>query len=131
MVEVHGSFEYLGRPSAPAVARVLARSPRERTLRALRGLAACWGLAVAAVFIPLLHFVLVPALLVAGPLLAMTLHRERATVMDARGRCPACDCEQTVALSRPAKPKIEFRCEACGRALALALDPASLKTEDE
>lgn len=126
-VEVAASFEYLGRPSTPASARVLARAPRERALRAVRALGTCWGLAVVAVFIPVLHFLLVPSLLLAGPLVAMTLHGERATVVEARGACPACAHEQTVALGRAAKPRIEFRCEQCGRALALVLASAALE----
>jgi hypothetical protein len=125
--EVAATFEYLGKPPTPARATILARGPRERTLRALRALGACWGLAIVAVFIPVLHFVLVPSLLLAGPLIASSLNQERVTVIEARGACPACAHEQTVALGRGARPRIDFRCEKCGRPLALALPPEVLE----
>lgn len=71
----------------------------ERTSRAVRALATCWGLAVLAVFLPVLHFVLVPSLLVAGPVVALSRLRERCTVRGASGTCPACGAAQSFAVS--------------------------------
>ena len=63
---------------------------RERTLRALKGLGLAWGAAAVAVFIPLLHFVLVPVLLIAGPILAVTLVGQKEIILGGNGICPDC-----------------------------------------
>lgn len=50
----------------------------------------CWGGAIGAVFLPLLHFVLVPALLFAGPIAYFVISRSRAKMLGGQGTCPAC-----------------------------------------
>lgn len=82
--------------------RVRKFSGRERWLRALGMLGALWGLAVVAVFIPIAHFVLVPGLLLAGPVLAVLRYRAGEVVEGACGECPT-----------------------CGRAITVVLDPAA------
>src|SRR5262249_12941163 len=99
------------------------RAPGERTRRALIGWGACWGLAIVAVFIPLLHFILVPALLIAGPLVARARWNEKATVLDVRGTCPGCEKAQSVEIQQPASAAMPWRCPDCGRPLVLRLDP--------
>ena len=95
--------------------------------RALDGLARCWGLAVVAVFVPLLHFILVPALVLAGPLVARWRWLERASVLRAHGRCPGCGADLDLPLKQPAREELSFRCTACGRPLALRLAPEVLQ----
>jgi len=78
-----------------------------------------WGLAIAAVFLPVLHFVLVPALLLGGPILALQRLGERVTVLDVSGNCPGCGAPQKQSLKRKAQPRLEFRCDACRRAIGV------------
>jgi len=111
--------------SAPASARVVEHAGRDRAMRAARAWAGCWGAAIAAVFLPVLHFVLVPALLLSGPLAAMARWREKVTVLGAEGACPACGARQSPKLKAAAGEAMGFRCEACRRALVLKL-PARL-----
>jgi hypothetical protein len=119
-----GRFAYPDR--APAPARVLARhrDRAARTTRAVQALAGCWVLAVAAVFLPLLHFVLVPGLLVLGPALAWRRLHEAETLVLAEGACPACGAPQRFALGSPWRARTLLRCEACGRAIELLLPPS-------
>jgi predicted RNA-binding Zn-ribbon protein involved in translation (DUF1610 family) len=98
----------------------------DRLRRAARAWAGCWGAAIVAVFLPVLHFVLVPSLLVGGPLYAMVMMRERVTVLGADGACPACGAEQHPRMKTGASDRMEFRCESCRRALGLKLPPELL-----
>ena len=116
---VAATLAYHGHPDAPAELRVRDWSRPERTARAVRTLASCWGLAVLAVFLPVLHFVLVPSLLVAGPLAALAKLREHASVLGASGACPACGSAQRFAVSGALRERTPLRCESCGRAVEL------------
>jgi hypothetical protein len=113
--------------AAPAVVIVRQHSRPDRLRRAARAWAGCWGAAIVAVFLPVLHFVLVPSLIVAGPLYAMVMMRERVTVLGADGDCPACGAPQHPKLKAGAGDRMEFRCESCRRALSLRLPPELLK----
>jgi hypothetical protein len=117
--EVPARFTYVGRPDTEARVRVRRHDSRQRTARALRVLGACWGLAVVAVLVPVLHFVLVPGLLLAGPLLAVQRLGERVTVVGARGECPGCGAPQTFTLAMAPTERMPLRCEACGRQVFL------------
>jgi predicted amidophosphoribosyltransferase len=129
-VEVPGVFHYLGKPDATVAVRLLRRTPRQRGWRAATGLAKCWGLAVVAVFVPLLHFILVPALVLAGPLVARSRWLERASVLRARGACPGCGAALDLPLRQPAREEVTFRCSACGRPLALRLAPELIENAE-
>lgn len=110
---------YPGRPDQPAWLEVRVRDAGQRTRRALRTLLVSWGLAVVAVFLPVLHFVLVPALVLGGPLLAFQQLRERVTLFGVSGACPACGETLRQPLSVRAQPRIEFRCDGCRRAIGV------------
>ena len=125
---VAAQFVYHDR-SGPATVSVRQHGRPERIRRAARAWAGCWGAAIAAVFLPVLHFVLVPALLVGGPLYAMVMMRERITVLGADGDCPACGAPQHPRLKAGASERMEFRCEACRRALLLRLPPELLNQD--
>jgi hypothetical protein len=122
-ITVTGHIEYTSKPTSDAQVDLVRRSSQERMRRAAIGWAACWGLAVAAVFIPLLHFILVPALVIAGPLVGRARWREKATVLRIRGTCPGCEKPQAVDLKQPASESMPWRCPECGRPLVLRLDP--------
>jgi hypothetical protein len=110
----------------PATVSVKQHGKPDRVRRAARAWAGCWGAAIVAVFLPVLHFVLVPALLVGGPLYAMVMMREKVTVLGADGDCPACGAAQHPRLKSGASASMEFRCESCRRALSLRLPPELL-----
>src|SRR5262245_48862485 len=122
---VAGEFVYHDK-AGPATVSVIQHDRRDRMTRAARAWAGCWGAAIAAVFLPVLHFVLVPALVVGGPLYAMVMMREKVTVLGAEGACPVCGAPQAPKLKTGASDQLAFRCESCRRALGLRLPPELL-----
>ena len=120
-VDVPAQLTYPGQVSAAATATLRYRSRADRSATVVRTWALCWLAAVLAVFLPLLHFVLVPARLVGGPLYALSLRHEHATLLRATGPCPACGQPVEFAQPRRAVPAVAIRCDGCGRLLVLAL----------
>lgn len=79
-----------GASPVAAVAIVRHRSLASRLGRAGVGLGFAWLLAFPAIFLPVLHFVLVPGLLLGGVVLAAQRLREDQTLARVEGRCPRC-----------------------------------------
>jgi hypothetical protein len=102
--------------AAPATVRVLGHDARDRARRAMLGLGACWGAAILAVFLPLLHFILVP-----GPLVALSQLKQRVTILDVTGPCPACGNPIHESLMSDSRVPLSLRCEKCRRALTVKL----------
>ena len=119
--EHEGRFTYPDRDSTPVRVSSVHRAPPARAIRAVKTLGACWGLALVAVFLPLLHWVLVPGLLVLGPALAYARLHEADTLTRAEGHCPACAATQVFTLGQRWRERTVLRCEACGRRIELAL----------
>src|SRR5262249_5697791 len=65
-----------GAPPTQALMTVAELSPAARFGRGVRGLATGWGAAVVAVFLPILHLVLVPTFAVGGVVAAVVLGRD-------------------------------------------------------
>lgn len=126
IVELPAVLRYPGRPDSPAVVTVRRRNRRERLVAVIRTWALSWLAAVAAVFLPVLHFILVPALLLGGPFYALSMRHENATLLRATGGCPGCGGAVSYSQKRRAVPEMALRCDACGRALRLAVDAALL-----
>jgi hypothetical protein len=122
--EHDATLTYDGSEPSRIRVRALHRDGPARASRAVRTWAACWGLAVAAVFLPVLHFILVPLLLLAGPALAWGRLHEAASLVSAEGACPACGASQRFTLGDTWRERTALRCEACGRRIELVL-PAS------
>ena len=79
--------------------------------RALRSLLICWVFAVVAVLVPFLHWVLVPAIGLLGPVLAVLAFRNDRQVSGGGGICPVCGA--AVAFARTARPEA-FSCTCAG-----------------
>jgi len=126
VLEAPARIRYPGKLDAPALVTLRRRSRRDRMAAVAKTWAISWLAAVAAVFLPVLHFVLVPALLIGGPLYALSMRDEHTTLLGAKGECPACGAAVALTQKRRAVPAAAFRCDGCGRALELAIDPAIL-----
>jgi len=109
------AMAHLAVPTAPARAR-----------RAWLTLLAGWGLAVASVFIPVLHFILVPAFLFGTPLVAWSRWKERVRLLSADGMCPACGELQHFTETGALQGDRPVRCDRCRRQLMLHVDPAGI-----
>ena len=68
-------------------------NPSQRMRRAVKALAITWGLAILAVFIPILHFLLVPILIILGPILASINYNKNSVILGGNAICPNCDNE--------------------------------------
>lgn len=74
-------------------------------------------------FVPVLHFVLVPSLLLAGVALAVTRLRAHRSLVQVEGACPRCN----VARTRPASGRFrdgrKVHREECGAQLEVRASP--------
>jgi hypothetical protein len=89
-LEVPVTLGVFGARPARALAIVHRRSLASRAARAGLALGVAWLLAFPAIFLPVLHFVLVPGLVVGGVVLAAMQLREDRTLARLRGVCPRC-----------------------------------------
>lgn len=122
-VEVPARLAYHGCPSTAAVARVVEHARPRRITAALRILGLCWLIAAATVFVPLGHFFLVPAFLIAGPVLAAQKLVEARTLVGARGECPGCGHVQTFEDRGRLGERFSLRCAECRREIFLEPHP--------
>jgi hypothetical protein len=95
--EIAVSLALFGASATSGTATWIGYPLGRRVLRALVGLGICWALAVAAVFIPLAHFVPVPGFLVLGVIIATIRLRQTGALENVRDLCPRCRLEQTFA----------------------------------
>jgi hypothetical protein len=93
--------------------------------RVLAGLGMFWGLALASVFIPVAHFILVPAFLVAGLLVALRRAREDRRLILLRGACPRCGAAQQFRPGGRFADGRSFDCPKCHGNVTLVIPPAS------
>ena len=117
-----GRLTYFQQPPTPARVTVRFHGPLARQRRAWQALGTCWGLMIVAVFIPLAHFVLVPGLLIAGPVMFAVRSKLERTLVSTRGACPACGVEQTFTEHGRLLTPQPLRCGSCRRELKLEVD---------
>lgn len=110
---------YPGHPDTHATLHERVWTRAQRLQRSAKALGLTWAAAVAAVFLPVLHFVLVPALLIAGPVAAYARYREERTLLGYEGVCPACGAALEERRALPSREEVALRCDACGRGLVL------------
>ena len=85
----------------------------KRVGRGLVRLLACWAIGVACVFVPLLHFVLVPGFLLLGPVLAWKASAATVRVSSTQVTCPRCAVVTPVEPGTTGWP-IRLWCASCG-----------------
>ena len=85
---------------------------KERLTRALKFGGMTWAAAVICVVLPLVHFVLVPSLLIAGPFVAIWNFRRKSIVEGGSGTCPFCGKAVTIGRGNDVWP-IDELCTQC------------------
>jgi len=120
--DLAASLTVFGAPPRPVGVTVTRQSPGHRLTRALKGAAVFWGAAAGCVFIPGLHFVLVPTFLVVGIAVGLRNLRDVEIVARVRGACPRCGLEQEFAAGNRLAPTWTLDCAACHNTLTLTLD---------
>ncbi|MGE0528457.1 MAG: hypothetical protein AB7G93_19800 [Bdellovibrionales bacterium] len=103
-------------------------SRHERLLRAGKMLGLLWLVMFFTVFVPILHFVLVPLFFVLGLVFAFTSWMETGEVISGEITCP--NCQKLMELSRESEqwPKTQ-RCTGCS--FTLQVTPRSPPVQDE
>ena len=94
-------------------AAVQARSTQARWLQSAATLGAWWSAAAVAVFIPLLHFLLVPLLSILGLVFAIKKHHQTVSVEVGTWACPECrqsNLQDRAVLGWP----VSLACRGCG-----------------
>jgi hypothetical protein len=66
---------------------------KERALRGFKAWMICWGIAMGAALIPLLHFILVPFFILAGPVAFQWVNGQEEIILGGKGTCPDCNRE--------------------------------------
>jgi hypothetical protein len=112
-------------PPSPGQVRIEEWTKPERTRRALKLGAACWGLALFSVILPLVHFVLVPLLLLAGPIVVIHILGVESVILEGEGACPHCRAPFTIARRSLAFP-FHDHCTACGRGVTVEAETLAL-----
>lgn len=106
MIDFDGKAEHSGQLTIRHLSKT------DRTFRALKFFGIFLALAFVSVFIPVLHFVLVPAFSLSAVGSAVMLFLQAEEVAEAKGTCPYCGKETALKRAMIAK---EFRdsCEHC------------------
>lgn len=118
-LEVPVTLEVFGARPVRAVAIVRRRSLGSRVGRAGLALGVAWLLALPAIFFPVLHFVLVPGLVVGGVVLAAVRLGEDRTLARVRGGCPRCGTALDLAPGGRFRLPRTVRCVHCRNDLTL------------
>lgn len=109
------------RKSSKGVVTLLRVHERDRLRRAIRIGGIGFGLCLFSVFLPILHFVLVPGLLVGSVVVAFWTYAQSGWIMGGEGTCPACSQPFRIAKDRERWP-IQDRCEKCFNDVVITSD---------
>jgi len=120
------SLTIFGASPSPAVVTATTTSPGQRFVRAARSAAVLWAFAVGFVFVPGLHFVLVPTFLILGLVAGLRQLRATEVVAGVHGTCPRCGREQDFTAGNRLAPTWRLDCPACHNTLTLTLEPESV-----
>ena len=112
-----------GVPSTSARIELLELSRADRLKRAAITFGLGVALALIAIPIPLVHFVLVPAALLLGGILALVRIRQQQIFRAAQGVCPFCGTQQSFSVMGKFKLPKRLDCGTCQR--QLMLEPTS------
>ncbi len=121
-VDVPALLTAFGARSRRVTVTVVRPPPGRRVARALKAGGVFWAVAAGCVFLPGLHFVLVPSFLLVGVATGFRHLRDREVVSRVRGACPRCGFEQEFAAGNRLTPAWSLACPACHNNLSLALD---------
>jgi hypothetical protein len=106
---------------------VVRPSPGRRAVRALKAGGVFWAVAAGCVFLPGLHFVLVPGFLLVGVVVGFRHLRDQEIVSRVHGPCPRCGLDQDFAAGNGLTPSWELDCPGCHNHLTLTVDARDAK----
>jgi hypothetical protein len=116
---MHVTHKAFGAPATDAQVELAILDPTDRLKRSAVVFLAFLLVAVGAIPIPLVHFVLVPTALLLGVGLGANRLRQREIFRGVEGRCPFCGTEQTFTVMGPFRLPKRLHCGNCQRELEL------------
>ena len=120
-MDLHASLSVFGAKPSPVLVTVTRPSPGGRLARAARVAGIFWAVAAGCVFLPGLHFVLVPTFLVVGTAAGLRHLRDIEVVSRVHGACPRCGHKQDFAAGNRLTPTWSLDCPICHNTLTLTL----------
>jgi hypothetical protein len=127
-MDLHASLSVFGAKPSPVLVTVTRPSPGGRLARAARVAGIFWAVAAGCVFLPGLHFVLVPTFLVVGTAAGLRHLRDTEVVSRVHGACPRCGHQQDFAAGNRLTPTWSLDCPSCHNTLTLTLHPEKAPT---
>jgi hypothetical protein len=119
-IEVPVTLGIFGANPVRAVATVRCRTLASRVRRAALALGTAWLLAFPAIFLPVVHFVLVPGLVIGGVVLGLMFLREDRSLDRIRATCPRCAATLDLAPGGRFRLPRPVQCVHCKNELTLA-----------
>lgn len=116
-VTIRASLE---KPSTIGKLEIVTWSSKERMRRAVKMLGICWGIGLFCVIMPIIHFVLVPGMFIAGLALFARLSAQESLVLGGEGPCPECGKTFRIAKATNRFPMDEM-CEHCRASVSIGL----------
>lgn len=92
--------------------RIKTFNQKEKIFRGLKFLGIFWGSAIFAVFIPMLHFILVPLLFLVGIIVAAFVSQTKSVVLGGESICPKCESFLPIVRSNDQWPLTDL-CSNC------------------
>lgn len=96
-------------------------SQAEKSRAAMKWFGIFFALAVFSVFVPILHFILVPSFLIAAVVVSMRAYNQKADLENVRGKCPNCSTEISIPRVRIRKVSGEI-CPQCRDFIKIKID---------
>ena len=104
---------------APFKGQIVECAKKDKLEAGFRKLGIFWGLMIASVFIPVFHFVLVPAFFILGLVFFSQQYKQTHMVKQLTFNCPNCGKENKIE-KMYFKDSIRFRCQECSTQLILS-----------
>lgn len=105
--------------TSPGVLHVQSYDKRDRIKRAVIAWVGFWILAILCIPLIGIHLFLIPAFLIAGPLVAYRRFHAPFSSESATGRCPVCNNDITIKLEPKERPDLWKYCPSCDSNLHL------------
>ncbi|MFT3839473.1 MAG: hypothetical protein QM723_20990 [Myxococcaceae bacterium] len=125
--DIRVRLEKQGTTPTTGTAKVQPRTVPERIKRAAGTWLVCLLIALPTVFIPLAHFILPPAIIIAGTVMAVLRWKETESLLSLDAACPTCGAVGKLKNSGPVKDGRQLHCEGCGFMADLRLLPKAVE----
>ena len=121
--EISVSLSLTGEQPTTGTAILLDRSIVSRAVRALLTTLTLWVIAALMFFIPLAHFVLIPAFFVTGIVMGVVRLLDDVSLLSAQGVCPRCHDARTFEGAGRYRSGRTVHCNGCGSQIAVTSSP--------